>query len=74
MNKIEMMRRFSKFTLYIFLVIFLASCAAHHPYAKARPKPGKKKSCNCPDFGYNPGKHAYGTYFYGREDTSLKIN
>ena len=58
------MKIYTKLTALLLVVLFLGSCAAHHPYAKARPKAGKKKSCNCPDFGYNSGKAAKGIYFY----------
>ncbi len=57
------MKIFAKLATLLLVIVFLVSCAAHHPYAKARPKAGKKKSCNCPDFGYNPRKAAYGAYF-----------
>jgi len=58
------MKVFFKLPALLLLILFLGSCAAHHPYAKARPKPGKKKSCNCPDFGYKSGKSPSGVYFY----------
>jgi hypothetical protein len=58
------MKVFYKFSIILLISIFLGSCAVHHPYARARPKAGKKKSCNCPDFGYNSPKPASETYFY----------
>jgi len=68
------MKRFFNLPVIFIIVILLGSCAAHHPYAKARPKPGKKKSCNCPDFGYNPGKSSDKIYFYINQDIYLKYN
>jgi hypothetical protein len=68
------MRIFTKLTVLFLAVLFLGSCAAHHPYAKARPKAGKKKSCNCPDFGFNRGITNGGIYFYINNDINLKVN
>jgi hypothetical protein len=48
----------------ILISVFLTSCAVNHPYARSRPKPGKKKSCNCPDFGLNSIKNKSNWYFY----------
>jgi len=58
------MKAIHRYAILILIVTFLGSCAAHHPYARAKPKAGKKKSCNCPDFGFNSGNHASGLYFY----------
>jgi hypothetical protein len=53
-----------RFIAILLTVMFVASCATHHPYARAKVKPGKKRTCNCPDFGYNSGKPASAIYFY----------
>ena len=53
------------------IIILLGACAVHHPYAKARPRPGKKKSCNCPDFGDNLNKSKTPYYIYSDQVQNL---
>lgn len=46
------MKLYAKVIIILGLALMTCSCAVHG-HIHRRPVPGKKKSCNCPDFGMN---------------------
>ncbi len=59
----DRLKKYLRLMIFLALLVSLGACAAHGRIHR-KPVPGRKKPCNCPDFGMVRQPERQTVYFY----------